>query len=95
MIGPDELRRLARLAELDVPESEAAGLAAQLDQIVSYVGQLPAFDEGPPTASVAEPSRLRPDLIAPMTLARLPMEFAPDFADGLFLVPRLPSMEGS
>jgi aspartyl-tRNA(Asn)/glutamyl-tRNA(Gln) amidotransferase subunit C len=93
-ISRDELRRIARLAELDVTPAEIDRLAAQVDEIVAYVGQLAnlaeraePFNPGPAEAP------LRPDAVAPLPLSRPPASFAPEFRDGLFLVPRLPAME--
>lgn len=95
-IGRDEVRHVADLAELAVPEAELDRLVRQLNRIVEYVAQLdrlPAerldavFLPGP--ASVA----LRPDEPGSVPLARPPARLAPEFADGFFLVPRHGAME--
>ena len=95
-IGPEEVRRVATLAELAVPEEEMDRLVGQLNRIVDYVAQLDrlpsdgeveAFLPGP--LSVA----LRDDVPRPVPLARPPAAFAPEFRDGFFLVPRHGAME--
>ena len=69
----------------------------QLNRIVDYVAQL---DQVPADAhGRAVPARartqlaLREDVPGSVPLARPPAEFAPEFADGFFLVPRHGAME--
>ena len=97
-IGRNDVLHVARLAELAVREGELDRLVDQLNRIVDYVAQLDqvpadrmaaAFLPGP--ASVT----LRDDVPGPVPLARAPAEFAPEFADGFFLVPRHGAMEDS
>ena len=96
-IGKEEVRHIAKLAELAVSESELPKLVEQLGRIVSFVEELnqapagetaPAYLEGP----VMTP--LRPDVVNPMPLSRSPAQIAPAFVDGFFVVPRLGAMEG-
>jgi aspartyl/glutamyl-tRNA(Asn/Gln) amidotransferase C subunit len=95
-IGRDEVLHVARLAELDVPAQDVDGLVAQIGRIVDYVAQLnqvpaaehgAAFQAGPSAVSLGE------DTPGSVPLARGPESFAPEFRDGLFLVPRLGAME--
>ena len=97
-IGRNEVLHAARLAELAVREGELDRLVDQMNRIVDYVAQLdqvPAdhmaepFLPGPPAAE------LREDIPGPVPLARPPAEFAPEFRDGFFLVPRHGAMEES
>ncbi len=94
-ITAEDLARLARLAELDVPTGEAERLARQLDGIVAYVGQLETLGGSPAApAGGIEGATLREDRIDPILLDRPPADIAPEFRDGFFLVPRLPAMDG-
>jgi aspartyl-tRNA(Asn)/glutamyl-tRNA(Gln) amidotransferase subunit C len=95
-IGRDEVVHVAKLAELAVPEEELDRLVSQLARIVDYVAQLDrlpaermeeAFLPGPQAVA------LREDVPAPVPLARPPAELAPEFAEGLFTVPRHGAME--
>ena len=96
-IGRDEVLHVARLAELGVGEADLDRLVEQLNRIVDYVAQLESAPAdagaerllpGPPAA------RLREDVPGPVPLARPPAAFAPEFAEGFFLVPRHGAMEG-
>jgi Asp-tRNA(Asn)/Glu-tRNA(Gln) amidotransferase C subunit len=71
-------------------------LAEQLGRIVEYVAQLnevPAGEQAPPYLAGPEKVALRPDEVAPVPLARPPADFAPEFTQGFFVVPRLGAME--
>jgi aspartyl-tRNA(Asn)/glutamyl-tRNA(Gln) amidotransferase subunit C len=95
-IGRKEVLHVARLAELAVSEEELPRLTEQLGRIVDYVAQLnevPAGEEAPPYIAGPASVALRPDVVAPVPLARPPAEFAPEFSQGLFVVPRLGAME--
>ena len=93
-IRRDEVLHVAKLAELAVPE--LGRLVEQLNRIVDYVTQL---DEVP-ADHIAEPFlpgpselSLREDVEGAVPLARPPVELAPEFRDGFFLVPRHGAME--
>jgi aspartyl/glutamyl-tRNA(Asn/Gln) amidotransferase C subunit len=69
---------------------------SQLNRIVDYVTQLDQV----PADRMAEPflpgpaaAALREDVPEPVRLARAPAEFAPEFREGFFLVPRHGAME--
>jgi aspartyl-tRNA(Asn)/glutamyl-tRNA(Gln) amidotransferase subunit C len=95
-IGRSEVLHVARLAELAVREGELDRLVDQMNRIVDYVARLDQV----PADHMAEPFRpgpaaaeLREDIPRPVPLARSPAEFAPEFRDGFFLVPRHSAME--
>ena len=95
-IGPEEVRRVAALAELAVDDADLATLTAQMDRIVAYVAQLDAApDEGNLPPFVAGPAEVawRDDTVRPDPLALPPAALAPAFRDGFFVVPRLSAME--
>jgi aspartyl-tRNA(Asn)/glutamyl-tRNA(Gln) amidotransferase subunit C len=95
-IGRDEVLHVAKLAELAVRDADLDRLVEQLNRIVDYVAQLDQVPgDGDAEAFVPGPDRvaLRADLPGPVPLARPPAEFAPEFADGFFLVPRHEAME--
>ena len=91
-IGPEEVRHVATLAEIAVPDDDLAALAGQLEAIVNFVAQLDELaDTAGLDAMVVGPERaaLRADLVDPIPMARGPAEFAPVFEQGFFVVPRL------
>lgn len=105
-IGRDDVLHVARLAELAVRDEDLPRLVDQLNRIVDYVAQLdrlPAEAAADPQAGESDaddpflpgPAQvtLRDDVPGPVPLARPPAEFAPEFAEGFFLVPRHGAME--
>lgn len=92
IIGADEVRHVARLAELAVAEADVATLATQLQGIVVFVAQLNEVDLPPGTlATAVGPSQvlLREDRVDPIPMSRSAGELAPEFREGFFVVPRL------
>ena len=95
-ISPDEVLKVARLAELAVAEADLPTLVRQFNDIVGYVAQLdalPAEDDIAPFVPGPPAVRWREDVVAPEPLALPPAAIAPAFRDGFFVVPRLASME--
>lgn len=87
-ITPDEVRRIAALANLRLAESEVPRLTAELAKIVAYVEQLN-------DAEVDEPGRegdatslaLFDDAPGPSLPVDGVAANAPEFRDGFFVVP--------
>lgn len=95
-IGRDEVVHVAKLAELAVRDDDLPRLVEQLNRIVDYVAQLDRVpSEGKTDLFVPGPAAvaLRDDAPGSVPLARPPAEFAPEFAEGFFLVPRHGAME--
>lgn len=95
-ISREDVRHVARLAELAVDDAELDILTGQLDRIVGYVAQLETLPtEGPAAPFHPGPAavRLRPDVVAPVALTHGPEAIAPAMRDGLFVVPRLGPQE--
>ena len=94
-IGEDEVRHVAKLAELAVSDSDVPLLATQLAGIVEFVAQLEAVTlAGNAVPVVLGPDRLplRDDVVNPIPLSRTPAQMAPAFQDGFFVVPKLGGM---
>jgi aspartyl-tRNA(Asn)/glutamyl-tRNA(Gln) amidotransferase subunit C len=95
-ISPDEVLKVARLAELAVEEADLPTLVRQFNDIVGYVAQLdalPAEGDIAPLVPGPEAVRWREDTVAPEPLALPPSALAPAFREGFFVVPRLAAME--
>jgi aspartyl-tRNA(Asn)/glutamyl-tRNA(Gln) amidotransferase subunit C len=91
-IGADDVRHVARLAELAVAEADVPVLAAQLEAIVAFVAQLNDVTVPPDTGSTSlGPERvlLREDRVDPIPMMRSPAEMAPEFREGFFVVPKV------
>jgi len=96
-VTPEEVRQIARLAELSVDEEHLPELAAQMSRIVDYVAQLAEAggggaaggDHAKPFIPGPDAVKLRPDVVAPQPLEGKVADFAPAFRDGFFLVPKL------
>lgn len=94
----EEVERIAGLAALALDPAELPELTAQMDRIVGFVARLSAAESlrDPLNATEAPvDSPLREDVVLPADLARRPAEFAPEFVEGFFVVPRLGAMEES
>lgn len=94
-IGRDDVLRAAQLAEIAVTDDEMPRLVEQLGRIVGYVEQLsevPAGERALPYQGGPVQVALREDVITPAPLAHPVSAMAPEFRDGLFLVPKRGTM---
>jgi aspartyl-tRNA(Asn)/glutamyl-tRNA(Gln) amidotransferase subunit C len=91
-LNPEEVRRIARLARLDVSPQEAENTRDQLNGILAFIAQLQAVD----TAGVAPMAhatdvvqRLRPDVVTETNRRADFQAVAPETEAGLYLVPKV------
>ena len=93
MLSADDVRRLARLARLDLDEEEVRLFARQLGDILDFARQVQAVDTtGAPAPADAVPATpLRPDAVRPSLPKDDVIGEAPaaDPSTGLFTVPRV------
>jgi aspartyl-tRNA(Asn)/glutamyl-tRNA(Gln) amidotransferase subunit C len=97
-VTPEEVRQIARLAELSVDEEHLPELAAQMSRIVDYIAQIsdvPGGENARPFIPGPDAIRLRADAVLPQPLDGKLSDFAPAFREGFFLVPKLGAFEGS
>jgi len=97
-ITAEEVRQIARLAELSVDDEHLPELAAQMSRIVDYIAQLSQVSGGEnvkPFIPGPDAIRLRADVVAPQPLEGKLSDFAPAFREGFFLVPKLGAFEGA
>lgn len=91
-ITQQEVEHVARLARLDLTETEKPMFAEQLDHILSYVDQLQGVStEGVPLmASVAqEKPVLREDIPGECLSVEKALANAPESHEGFFVVPKI------
>lgn len=92
----DDVARIAKLARLDLSETERAATLAQLNGIFGLIEQLNAVDTAGleplahPLAAVQDIAlRLREDRVTEVDQRAANMANAPEQQDGLFLVPKV------
>ncbi len=90
MIERDELRRLSRLAHLELDDHELDSMTAELNSIVAYLSTLEAVAvEGVPATSHVRLERLplRPDQAQPSLDREAVLDQAPAATETGFAVP--------
>jgi aspartyl-tRNA(Asn)/glutamyl-tRNA(Gln) amidotransferase subunit C len=94
-VTKDDVRHVATLARLGLPEADLERDVTQLNGILAH---MEALQRVPPDATMEAGDglaamRLRADEPGPVPLAIAPADFAPAMRDGFFLVPRLATHE--
>jgi aspartyl-tRNA(Asn)/glutamyl-tRNA(Gln) amidotransferase subunit C len=92
MLTLDEVRRIADLARIEVPDGDVAALQQQLNGIFGLIEQMRAVDTGgvePMAHAIDLTQRLRQDAVTERDLHALYQEGAPQVEAGLYLVPKV------
>ena len=92
LISADDVRKVAQLARLDLPEATIATYTEQLERILDYVAQLEAIDtEGiaPTTRAVEVVNVTRPDAVDPTPVRDELLNLAPQREGDFFRVPKI------
>ena len=92
MLTLDEVRRIADLARIEVPDAEVAALQQQLNGIFGLIEQMRAVDTAgvePMAHAIDLTQRLREDAVTEIDRHALYQEGAPQVEAGLYLVPRV------
>jgi aspartyl-tRNA(Asn)/glutamyl-tRNA(Gln) amidotransferase subunit C len=88
----DDVRRIARLARLDVSAAEADKTRDQLNGILTFIEQLQSVDTTgiePMAHAVDVVQRLRPDAATEADRREAFQAVAPETEAGLYLVPKV------
>ncbi len=91
-ISADDVRKVAHLARLALPEQKIATYTTQLERILEYVDHLQAVDtEGvPPTTRAVEVVNVtREDRVEPTPVREDLLNLAPQREGDFFRVPRI------
>jgi aspartyl-tRNA(Asn)/glutamyl-tRNA(Gln) amidotransferase subunit C len=91
-ITADDVRKVAHLARLDLPEETIATYTGQLERILDYVDQLQAVDtEGVPatTRAVEVVNVTREDTVEPTEVREALLDQAPVREGDFFRVPKI------
>ncbi len=85
-----DVRNIALLARLALEDARIPALVEELNGILAHMDVLQSVDvTGAAVESLSPGMWLRPDGSASVPLSRARADFAPEFRDGFFLVPRL------
>ena len=91
-ISADDVRKVAQLARLDLPEEKIATYTGQLERILDYVDQLQAVDtDGVPatTRAVEVVNVTREDTVVPTDVREQLLDEAPLREGDFFRVPKI------
>ena len=91
-VGNEEVKKIAKLARLELTGDEVTALGADLNAILGYVDQLSALDTtGVPTLEHAAEfgDSWRDDENRPSLPRERSLEVAPRSVDGCFAVPKI------
>ncbi len=92
MLTPDDVKKVAHLARLDLTPEEVSAMTSQLSSILDYVQQLDALDvsQVTPTTRAIEVSNItRPDTLSPFPERPQLLEIAPEIEEDFFRVPKI------
>jgi aspartyl-tRNA(Asn)/glutamyl-tRNA(Gln) amidotransferase subunit C len=91
-IDENTVRKVAKLARLELPEERVAPMAKELSGIMAWIEQLNEVDiEGvdPMTSAVAARLPLRDDVVTDGNAPQRILANAPRSEDGFFVVPKV------
>ena len=95
-LSDDQVRRIARLARLDLAPAEVQPVAERLNRIFGLIEQMSAVDTKgiepmahPLDAQLPQGQRLRPDQVTEQDRRDAYQPVAPATQDGLYLVPKV------
>ena len=91
-IDAETVRKVAFLARIKTPDDRLEPLAGELNGIMAWIDQLGEVDvDGvePMTSNVAQPLRLREDIVTDGAKVEAVLSNAPKSADGFYVVPKV------
>jgi aspartyl-tRNA(Asn)/glutamyl-tRNA(Gln) amidotransferase subunit C len=89
----DEVRHVARLARLGIPDAALAGYVQQLNGILAHMDALQRAKTDGVSVGEEQGMALREDRVGSVKLERSLADFAPATRAGFLLVPRLATHE--
>jgi aspartyl-tRNA(Asn)/glutamyl-tRNA(Gln) amidotransferase subunit C len=91
-LDPEQVRRIARLARLEISPAEVEATRDQLNAILAFIEQLQAVDTSgvaPMAHAIDVAQRLRPDCVTETDQRAAFQAVAPETAASLYLVPKV------
>ena len=92
-VSKDDVRRIAGLARIGIPEERLDALVGELSGILAHMDVLSKVDTTSVQDTAADGMPLAPDEPPSVALGIAREQFAPQTRDGFFLVPRLSTHE--
>lgn len=92
MLEPQDMRKLAKLSRLDLPEDSIPALTASLESLLAHLDELKSLDLSAvePMTSVDMPATmLRPDVPKPSLDQKLAFGNAPKVEADHFVIPKV------
>lgn len=90
-VSTDDVRKVARLSRIAVPEDRLDSLAGELNTILDWIellGEVDVSDEAPMTSVVDARLPMREDVVTDGNKADEILANAPRSEDGFFVVPK-------
>ena len=91
-LTPEEVKKIAHLARLNLSENDIAYYTPQLSSILEFVAHMDEIDTAqiePLAHPLDLPQRLRPDTVSEEDQRDLFQSLAPEVKVGLYLVPKV------
>ena len=91
-ISPDDVRKVANLARLDLSEDDLKKYSGQLENILNYIAELEKIDTTnikPTTRAVEVINKTREDLVEDTTVREELINLAPHREGEFFRVPKI------
>ncbi len=85
----EQVKKLADLARLDVPESELANVAADMGNILGFIDEIQKVDVGGVENGHDDVNIFRDDIVAPLVSGHDLVDVAPAHQDHFVKVPRV------
>ncbi len=92
MFTSDDVKKIARLSRLEIPESELEKFTGQMNQILGFIDSLNKLDTSniEPTSHAAVLATVfREDVAIQSEVSELALEAAPEAEDHFFKVPKV------
>ena len=91
-LSPEEVRRIALLARIEVPDAEIPSVQEKLNGILGMIAEMQSVDtQGvePMSHAMDLAQRLRPDVVTETDHRAVFQSVAPETEGGLYLVPKV------
>ena len=92
MVTKDDVKKIAELARLEIPENELEKFTGQMNQILEFMGRLNALETSgiePTSHALPIVNAFREDVVRESDIIKKALDGAPESEGGLFKVPKV------